>query len=200
MNRFADSHKLNRLRVPRFADPFFANRVLGHRKFEAIHTNCTNIVNLRGGKCPHQFQKKDWEFSGTMEKQIFCHPILVPLIPTFSFQGVLWQCWAKQEGVAHAHVAISLLHFHDCWMIHIRVFDIAWLGMKLAPPSSAIRNIVKDGRLQIPNTRKGFVCLGWSPRVFLANYGVFGTAPLVPRNLAILFLKTFLGTIREPAS
>ena len=42
---------------------------------------------------------------------------------TFS-QGFLWLCWDKQEVVAHAHIDISLLHLHDCWMLCIRIVEV----------------------------------------------------------------------------
>ena len=54
--------------------------------------------------------------------------------------------------------------------------------------------MVKETNLEIPKTRQGFVCLGWSPKLHLTSYGACGKAPLVPRILGIWFL----GTSRKP--
>ena len=74
------------------------------------------------------------------------------------------------------------------------------IGVEVAsPPSSATRNIVKEAKPEAPNTRKGFACPVWSPELPLPSHGACGQMSLVPRNLGILFLGTFLGTLRKPS-
>ena len=59
----------------------------------------------------------------------------------------------------------------------------------------------RDKARNPPKTHdKLFVCLGWSPQVLLTGHGACGKASLIPRNLSILFLGTFLGTLRKSTS
>ena len=70
-------------------------------------------------------------------------------------------------------------------MILTRIAEVAWLGLRLAPSSLAIRNIVKETKLEILNPRKGFACLAWSPELALSSHGACAKASLVPWNLGI---------------
>ena len=80
-------------------------------------------------------------------------------------------------------------------MIHNKSFHYRLVGDEVGTSILGNTKHYQDGKLQIPNTRKAFVCLGWSPRVLLANYSACGTAHLVTRNLSNLVL----GTMRKPA-
>ena len=60
-----------------------------------------------------------------MENKNVEHPILVPSIPNFSSQEFLWLRRDSTEMVARAHIEISLLHLHDCWMILTRIVEVA---------------------------------------------------------------------------
>ena len=59
-----------------------------------------------------------------IEQQEYITPSLARQFRNVSSREFLWLCWDNQEVVAHAHVEISLVYLHDCWMIFIGIEEV----------------------------------------------------------------------------
>ena len=82
--------------------------------------------------------------SGNIQKRWKSKKLSPRHYPVNSDFLLMWLCWSRREVVAHAHIEISLLDVHDCWIMFISIVEGTWLRLKSPPPpSSAIRNIVK---------------------------------------------------------
>ena len=163
-------------------------------------------------KFQHQINKNP----GINQRNCFYHHILAPSIPIF-FWGVLRP---RRSGCPSWCIAISLLPFHDFWMIFMRVLAYKATNPKhrkgyvcpglVAKVVSAQLQYLRKG---VPHSRKlGWAFCSWEPAILnhinqLCSQEFPGTPPLcsleprqsvfVPGNFLAIYLGTFPKVLRN---